>query len=62
MFAEYTPEAFLDAARRGLEFHQKGRGWKSLQQRGMAADLSWKASAKAYADLYEAARAAARGP
>ena len=53
VFAEYTSEAFLDAARRGLEFHRKGRGWKPLQQRGMAADLSWKASAKAYADLYQ---------
>ncbi|MEK6851988.1 MAG: glycogen synthase GlgA, partial [Candidatus Thermoplasmatota archaeon] len=52
VFAEYTTEAFLDAAKRGLEFHRKGRGWKALQQRGMAADLSWKASAKAYADLY----------
>jgi len=52
VFAGYTTEACLDAAKRGLEFHRKGRGWKALQQRGMVADLSWKASAKAYADLY----------
>ena len=57
VFAEYTTEALLDAAKRALEFHRKGRGWKALSQRGMAADLSWKASAKAYADLYERALA-----
>ena len=55
VFAEYTTEALLDAAKRALEFHRKGRGWKALQQRGMAADLSWTASAKAYADLHAAA-------
>ena len=58
VFAEYATEALLDAAKRAVEFHRKGRGWKALQQRGMAADHSWKASARAYAALYEAARPA----
>jgi len=41
---------------RAIRFHQSGRGWKSVVQRGMSADLSWKASARQYVALYEKAR------
>ena len=52
-FVEYTPSALLDATRRAIEYHRRSRGWKALQERAMAADLSWGASAKAYGTLYE---------
>jgi len=58
VFTEYTQESLLDAVARALSFYRQRRGWKSLQQRGMATDLSWKASARAYAELYTAARTA----
>jgi len=56
VFTEYTAEACLDAVQRAMAFFQKGRGWKSLQQRGMAADLSWTASARKYVALYDQPR------
>jgi len=58
VFSEYTAMAFADAVRRAVEFRRAGRGWKSMMQRAMAADLSWKASAKQYAALYARARSA----
>ncbi len=56
VFRDYTPEALLEATGRAVAFYRKGRGWKSLRQRGMAADFSWTASARAYVELYEWAR------
>jgi len=56
VFSEYAPEALLDATRRALEFYRGRRGWKALQQRAMASDLSWKSSAAQYARWYERAR------
>ena len=58
LFKEYTPGALLDAVHRAVELHRRGRGWKALHLRAMAADLSWTTSAKEYASLYEGARAA----
>src|SRR5947209_6459255 len=55
-FREYTRAALLEAVQRAIRFHQSGRGWKSVVQRGMSADLSWKASARQYVALYEKAR------
>jgi len=52
VFEAYTTAALLDAVRRAMDFFRKGRGWIPLVQRGMSAELSWRASAKAYADLY----------
>jgi len=52
VFEAYTPDALLDATRRAMDFFRKRRAWESLQRRGMAADLSWRASAGAYGDLY----------
>lgn len=51
VFETYTRDAFLDAVRRAMVFFRKGRGWTSLRRRGMATDHSWRASARAYADL-----------
>lgn len=56
VFAEYTPEALLDATRRAVGFYRRRRGWKGLQQRAMASDFSWKNSAAQYARWYERAR------
>ena len=56
VFREYTRAALLEAVQRAIRFHQSGRGWKSVVQRGMSADLSWKASARQYVALYEKAR------
>src|SRR3989475_10553762 len=42
VFREYTRAALLEAVQRAIRFHQSGRGWKSVVQRGMSADLSWR--------------------
>ena len=55
-FEAYTAEAFLDAVRRAVSFFRQRKGWPSLQRRAMATDLSWRASADSYADLYALAR------
>ncbi len=57
VFTEYTSEALLAAVRRGVELYRRKRGWTSVRQRGMATDLSWKASAGAYVNLYVKASA-----
>src|SRR5439155_1520986 len=50
-FREYTQTALLGAVQRAVRFYQSGKGWKSVVQRGMSADLSWKASARQYVGL-----------
>lgn len=55
VFDRYAPEAVLNALRRAMEFYRKGSGLTSLRRRGMMADLSWAASANAYAKVYAAA-------
>jgi starch synthase len=52
VFEAYTTEALLDAVRRAIDFFRKKKGWNPLLRRGMSAELSWRDSAKAYADLY----------
>jgi len=56
VFQEYKAGALVDVVRRAVEFFRTRRGWRSLQQQAMTRDLSWRASAKAYADLYKEAR------
>ena len=53
VFSDYKPGALADAVRRAVEFYRLRRGWKPLQQRAMGRDLSWRASAQAYSDLYK---------
>lgn len=55
VFSDYTPEAFVDAVRRAVDFYRGPRGLKTARQRAMSADLSWKASARKYAALYQQA-------
>lgn len=60
VFKGYASEEFLEAAKRAAELYRTGRGWKTLQRRSMAVDLSWAASAKTYVDLYANAMNEAR--
>ena len=55
LFSKFSGPELLDAISRAVAFYRKGRGWRALQQRAMATDLSWAASAKAYAAVYSAA-------
>jgi starch synthase len=57
VFEVYTADALFDAVQRASQAYRNRRAWTSLRKRGMAADLSWSSSAKAYADLYALARA-----
>ena len=54
-FAEYTPEACERALERALKVYSNRKRWRSLQQRAMAVDSSWAASALKYVELYRRA-------
>ncbi len=54
-FADYTPEACQGALERALKVYRNRKAWRGLQQRGMAADFSWSASAREYVKLYRRA-------
>jgi starch synthase len=55
-FSEYSGPALLECLRQALAVYNDQKAWKKIQTRGMARDFSWKASAAAYAKLYERAR------
>jgi len=55
-FQDYKGVALLECLRQALTVFGDKKAWKSLQTRGMGKDFSWKASAAAYAKLYEDAR------
>ena len=44
--------ALCAAIDRAMALYRQPREWRRLQQNGMAADFSWAASGRAYADLY----------
>ncbi len=52
-FREYGPRPLLTALRRALDVFRDRAAWRGLQQRGMAQDNSWEASAARYESLYE---------
>ena len=52
-FRAYTPEAMLRALGRALKLYGQPRAWRALQHAAMRRDLSWDASARAYARVYE---------
>ena len=54
-FTDYTPEACQDALERALKVYHNKKSWRRLQQRGMAVDFSWSASAQEYVKLYRRA-------
>jgi len=62
VFSDYTSEALLEAVRRAIESYQAKRGWKAIVQRAMSSDMSWKASARQYADLYATTREGLSAP
>jgi starch synthase len=57
-FAEYTGQALLECLKQALAVYREPKVWRKIQTRGMGMDFSWKASASAYAKLYERARKA----
>lgn len=57
MFEEKTPEALLEACRRGAEAFV-GEGWKPMIERAMREEFGWERSAKAYEGLYQEAKVA----
>jgi len=57
-FVPYDRWALFATIVRALENYKYKDTWRQLQMRGMAADLSWDASARKYVDLYYHALAA----
>jgi starch synthase len=51
-FINYDPWEFFAAIVRALELYRFKDIWRTLQQRGMAADHSWHASAMRYVEAY----------
>ena len=51
-FAEYTPEALLDAIRQALEAWSERKAWLERMRQGMKKDFSWDAAAAGYQNLY----------
>ncbi len=56
-FEAYSGDALLRSIRQALHHYTDERIWRRIQLNGMSRDFSWKASAREYAKLYEAARA-----
>jgi starch synthase len=56
-FANYDPWELFAAIVRALELFRFKDVWRTLQQRGMAADHSWHASAERYVEVYRNALA-----
>ena len=54
-FTDYTPEACQNALARALRVYHDKKAWRRVQQRGMAVDFSWSASAHEYVKLYRRA-------
>lgn len=53
LFDQYDPQSLLAMLYRAEEAFRYKAQWRKLQLRGMEADLSWKASATQYSDLYK---------
>jgi len=53
-FAPVTVEALSAAIARAVRCYRDQATWRSLQQRGMATDVSWRRPATQYAELYKA--------
>lgn len=56
-FLNYDPWEFFAAIVRAIELYRFKDAWRVLQQRCMAADHSWQASARRYVEVYHQARA-----
>jgi len=53
MFADYTPEALMQALKAALAAYPNKKGWARLQKNGMKADFSWGRSAAEYVKMYK---------
>jgi starch synthase len=51
-FRPYEPPAMMTALLRALDVYRDAKAWRGLQDRGMALDFSWDASAARYEELY----------
>ena len=61
-FAHYTSADFWNALQEALALWRADPvSWRAMQERGMARDFSWQASARAYEQVYEWAIARVRG-
>lgn len=61
-FYDASGEALLGTLRWALHvYHNEPERWRQLQRAGMAVDFSWSASARAYLDAYQRARAHVAG-
>jgi starch synthase len=56
-FAEYSPQALLQALRAARDAFADAPRWRAMMLRGMAKDFSWRASAAEYESLYRRLRA-----
>ena len=52
IFSPPDADALLKAVDRTLRLYEDARTWKKMQASAMKADVSWRTSAKLYADLY----------
>ncbi len=53
-FSPVTADALGDAIRRAVSLYRQPELWRRLQSNGMATDVSWRGSARSYADLFRA--------
>jgi starch synthase len=58
-FSPVAAPALADAIDRACDLHADRPAWQALMRRGMAHPVGWERSARAYADLYRLASAAA---
>ena len=56
VFEEATPHALVEAALRAVALHRSRADWQTRVTAAMGQDLSWRAPAARYLELYEAAR------
>lgn len=52
-FAEYTPQALLEAIDRAVTAFTEPEAWQQRIQRAMSKDFSWRGAAARYLELYE---------
>jgi starch synthase len=54
LFSAADPEDMAHTLARAIEVFEDTRRWRGIQRRGMQQDFSWRRSAQAYYDLYQA--------
>jgi starch synthase len=52
-FAEYSGPALAEAVKAAARAYADAEAWQGIMRRGMRQDFSWRASAEAYASLYQ---------